>query len=461
MVLTANDDHAVLVSAAPLIINVLANDLTPLPATVTAVTQPSLGRVQINANGTITYTPHQSYVKFSGTDSFTYTVSDGVHTSTATVTMGNPFYLQKGNFAGTLSNPGGGYLTLTMAGSGAFSGRLRLGKTAFALLGHLDNTGSYSTTVGGHLLTLHLDVGNLTGEASGHFAITGSYNGVALSTYHAIYNTLSDPAPQAGYYTMLLPAVIPTSASVPAGTGYATLSVTQAGKVSIVGVLADGTKISDGVYITGGETPFVNQFPVYVNLPYYVSGSLVGTITFEDKPGLSDCDGTLVWDKPIQIKPIVYQAGFDTTLSAIGSRYAKPPVGVLALNLAVGSANANVGLTEPDFVTTITKHVTVAIGGVLNTDSVAINNPSTDALVMSINSKAGLFLGTFKHPISGKDDEAAGRTPAQAERGRRLLHRIGAKRRREPRCTVNAALPPLPKRRPPSLEQCSTLRVER
>ena len=399
----ANNDQAVLVSASPVTIDVMANDSDPddLPLSVTAVTQPSSGQVKINGDGTITYTPHQSFAKFSGTDSFTYTASNGSRTGTATVTIGNPFYLQKGNFAGTLGNVGGGYLTLTISGTGAFTGRLRLGMTAFALKGQFDTNGDYTATVGGQVLSLFLDAGNLTGNASGSYTIFGDYGGFGLDADHAIYNAASNPAPQAGYYTMLLPAVMPASATVPSGTGYARLAVSEGGKVAMVGVLADGTKISDGVFITGGGTDFVNHFPVYVNLPYKAAGSLVGRITFEDQSGVSDCDGLLDWYKPAQIAAGIYKVGFDTTLSAIGSRYAKPPAGVLALNLATGSPNANVDLTEPDFVTTTTKRVTVAIGGVLNTDSVTINNPSTDALVMSINSKTGLFLGTFKHPVSG------------------------------------------------------------
>ena len=69
-------------------INVLANDTDPdtgTTATITAVTQPTNGTVVITGGGTgLTYTPDAN---FAGTDTFTYTISDGAFgTDTATVT---------------------------------------------------------------------------------------------------------------------------------------------------------------------------------------------------------------------------------------------------------------------------------------------------------------------------------------------------------------------------------------
>ena len=68
-------------------INVLSNDSDADgdSLTVTNVTQPNHGTAAINADGTITYTPNSNWY---GTDSFTYTVSDGNGgTTTATVTI--------------------------------------------------------------------------------------------------------------------------------------------------------------------------------------------------------------------------------------------------------------------------------------------------------------------------------------------------------------------------------------
>jgi len=69
------------------VVNVLdsAFSTTSATLTVSAVTQGSHGTVTDNLDGTVTYTPNTS---FSGTDTFTYSVTDGAsNNSTATVTM--------------------------------------------------------------------------------------------------------------------------------------------------------------------------------------------------------------------------------------------------------------------------------------------------------------------------------------------------------------------------------------
>jgi Zn-dependent metalloprotease len=80
-------------------IDVLGNDSDDDALRITSVTQPANGTVSINRDGTITYTPDEN---FSGTDTFTYTVSDADsrfhlhglfglfsrgHSDTATVTV--------------------------------------------------------------------------------------------------------------------------------------------------------------------------------------------------------------------------------------------------------------------------------------------------------------------------------------------------------------------------------------
>ena len=400
----ASNDQAILVSASPVTIDVLANDSDPLsrPLTVSAVTQPSMGRVQINGNGTITYTPHQSFVKFSGTDSFTYTVSNGSTSATATVTIGNPFYQQKGNFAGTLSNPGGGYMTLLVTNTGNLTGKLRIGNTFYPLKGQFDADGNYSTTVNGKVLSLQMDLTSFAGNPFGNYTIGGSFDGEPLVTFHATYNSVSNPAPEAGAYTVLLPTAFPETASIPSGAGYAILTVKENGSIAIVGALGDGTPFSDGVYLTGSGTPFINQAPLFINLSYKNRGTLTGTLIFEDNIGASDCDASLQWVKPAQIKAGPYQAGFTTTVGAIGSRYAPPPTGALALNCSAATPNLSATLSEPDFVTTITHQATVIVGGLLHTDAITINDPATDGLALIIHTTHGTFNGTFVDPVGGK-----------------------------------------------------------
>ena len=81
---TTNEDTSV-------VINVLTNDQAgadgtdPTDGGITTASAPLHGSVQINDDGTITYTPDENY---SGDDSFTYTITDGDgDTSTATVNV--------------------------------------------------------------------------------------------------------------------------------------------------------------------------------------------------------------------------------------------------------------------------------------------------------------------------------------------------------------------------------------
>ncbi|MFC1759440.1 Ig-like domain-containing protein, partial [Planctomycetota bacterium] len=85
----AVNDSAATNENSAVTINVLNNDRDADGDTlsVTSASNPSNGSTRVNNNGTITYTPDAN---FSGTDSFTYTISDGnggVDTATATITV--------------------------------------------------------------------------------------------------------------------------------------------------------------------------------------------------------------------------------------------------------------------------------------------------------------------------------------------------------------------------------------
>ncbi|MGQ7960132.1 Ig-like domain-containing protein [Pseudomonas sp. SP16.1] len=82
----ARDDSALLTTVTSLRIAVLANDSDPDgdALQIVGLTQGAKGRVTLNADGTLTYTPTRS---FKSTDSFSYTLSDGELTATAMVTV--------------------------------------------------------------------------------------------------------------------------------------------------------------------------------------------------------------------------------------------------------------------------------------------------------------------------------------------------------------------------------------
>lgn len=82
----ANDDSASVVQGESVVINAIAND-TDVDGDTLSISQVSNGRngtVVNNGNGTISYTP---FATFFGEDSFTYSVTDGSLTDTATVNV--------------------------------------------------------------------------------------------------------------------------------------------------------------------------------------------------------------------------------------------------------------------------------------------------------------------------------------------------------------------------------------
>ena len=84
---TARDDQASAIAGQPVTIDPLVNDTDPDgdPLTVTLQEAPANGTAELQSDGTIIYTAQAG---FSGTDSFTYTVSDGEFSSApATVTI--------------------------------------------------------------------------------------------------------------------------------------------------------------------------------------------------------------------------------------------------------------------------------------------------------------------------------------------------------------------------------------
>lgn len=78
------DDTATTRPSMPVTIPVLANDSFEGTPVVTGTTPPSNGTLTINADNTITYTPNPG---FFGADSYTYMVTSGGVTETATVTV--------------------------------------------------------------------------------------------------------------------------------------------------------------------------------------------------------------------------------------------------------------------------------------------------------------------------------------------------------------------------------------
>jgi len=402
--LVAAPDAFALTSTASVTLSVLANDVVPAgyAVSIVSVSRASLGNVKINANNTITYTPRASYATFAGSDSFTYTISDGFSgpggTATATVTLRNPFYRIKGGYGGLLSYSSGastpttgGYLTLTLTGTGAFTGSLRLSGAAYAFSAAFNSSGVANVTIkrsGKPSITLALTLDVVSGSTISGTVSDGSTTYAANTGARELYNSLTNPDPSAGAYTVLLPAppAAPGGApALPQGAGWATMHVTENGAVSVVGKLGDGTVLSVGAFMLQGSN---DTFPFYAPI-YSVPGIVAGMITFEDLAA-SDCDGSLTWVKPAQTAAGLYRSGFSTSVSFQGAMYAVlPKTQVLAFSNPTAGA-ATIQLSQGNLASPIDHMLSVS-----NLNVVAVTDASTDNLKLTIGASSGMFTGSF------------------------------------------------------------------
>jgi hypothetical protein len=374
--------------------------------TIVSVSTPLRGRA-VTSGSSIVYTPRGNFVHFSGTDSFTYTVSDGAGALTSgTVQISDAFIPGAGNYEGLVTDDGGdasnvGYLTLRVSSSAAFTGKLVFGGLTFRIHGAFDAAGffdgDFNTPDGANPLRISLQLDFPYGASDpDNYKIVGAVIG---ATDHASANAFRDerytaaaPAPDAGLYTVLLPYTSATSSTIAAiisGTGYGSLSIGRTGLAKLTGRLADGTAFSQGGALrSGGLDTDPLTLGIFVQLPYGASGLLDGVLTFREDTGVSDASGSLAWLKAGPGIGELLRDGFSTRLAAIAARYTAPARGELPLALATGAENALVTLGEADF---------------LNSQLVTLSRTSLsgalpDQLRLTIDPATGVFTGSFFNP---------------------------------------------------------------
>ena len=168
--------------------NVLANDtFENAGATVSSITQPANGTVTIGSGGQLTYTPNTSYL---GSDTFTYTVTSGGVTETATVTVNinnvnddvqtavPPAQTTNEDTAVVFSNVNGNAIVVTDLDNDTISmtvsatnGLLTLGSTSGVTV---SGNGTGTITVSGLPAALNTALNGL------RFAPAADYNGAAV-----------------------------------------------------------------------------------------------------------------------------------------------------------------------------------------------------------------------------------------------------------------------------------------
>jgi hypothetical protein len=265
--------------------------------------------------------------------------------------------------------------------TGVFSAKMRSGRNTYSLSGQFLSSGIFSNAVprkNSTPLFAQLQVDLTGGNAISGQISDGNWT-AELASCRAIYNAKTNPAPQSGYYTLLIPGAQTASSKQPGGDSPATVKVSSSGKVKFAAALADGTKASQAAFV------FQNgQWPLYASL-YSGNGLLIGWLTFTNDVS-NDLSGLVCWIKPPQPTAKWYTAGFTNETVAIGSRYAFT-FGAPILNFNRGQLVFENGNLADIF----TKPI------IFETD----NRATGENTSLSIFTSSGVFTGNLLHPTTG------------------------------------------------------------
>ena len=304
----------------------LANDTIPGDVTITAVSDPAVlirGRALLVPPG------------FTGT--FTYTVTNGAITDTASVTVaaGVPQPVPR-RFNGLIADSDGkvaGQVQLGITTTGTGTAQIRLG--ARVVIGRFTLRARESAGAGfspqGRFTVTREDDGTLGFSLA---APNGSLAG-SLRPTRAVT--------RAQRYHVALASINPT---IPGG-GFAIMIVTANGAINVRGRLPDGQPF------TGASSLNDNGSMAFFSVPSGNSGALVaGELVIADL-AVTDLTGELAWSKPPQPRGAkgLQLGGVDTILTATGSLY----TGVIPLTGpgAVILSGGNLTAPEVDPVTVV------------------------------------------------------------------------------------------------------------
>jgi hypothetical protein len=283
-------------------------------------------------------------------------------------------------YAGLFSEPGNvelgksGAITLNATLSGAYSGKLQLGASSYSFSGTFDPSGAATNAVnrkGASPLGLALNI-----SVNDNSILTGTVtDGSWIANVQAYAaNSKTTPTALAGQYTLVFPGT-PGDSQLPAGNGYATMTLSTAGQIKMTGSLADGTKLSQSTLST------VNgQWPLYVSL-YGGQGQVLGWL-FLTNSGIS---GDVNWIKNAIPNAKFYPTGFETDIQVLGSIYNRSAAPL------IGFANGVVILTDGDLPGAVTNNVTV------NGTSATGDN----SLALKLSGRNGMLKGTVANPFGG------------------------------------------------------------
>jgi hypothetical protein len=271
------------------------------------------------------------------------------------------------------SNATSGLVTVTLTSKGSFTSALDLAGKTTSFSGKFVTSGTASAAKSGY--TIQLQLGKLDGVNS----VTGAVTGPATFDFAAAQSLVEKATPLK--YTVRIPAPTDVNLGLPAGNGYAAMTVSKTGAIHLAGELGDGTPFSASAGLLANGT-----WALYTPL-YKKQGCVVGTITFETTPN-GDFDGPVTWFKPATTG--TYTPGaFTANVNLYGSLYTKPMSGTPVISSTTGDidfegASPILEIQDPVVLTSANKFT--------------FPQMPTDDLKLTVSTSTGLFGGSFKDP---------------------------------------------------------------
>ncbi|HEX3717732.1 MAG TPA: peptidylprolyl isomerase [Verrucomicrobiae bacterium] len=227
-------------------------------------------------------------------------------------------------FPTNIATDNSGYFKLTLNASGYLSGTLQFPLRSYTITYPVNPSGTTGWLAGEGFdgpygpdvyFDVIFDLTNGTDTVTGYVYWDGTY--ANLTGYRGVTTLPTNTA--AGKYILNFDTVTNLLGSGPTNDGYATLSVSKTGTMTIGGTLADNSTFSR---TTGVSKDGI--WPIYAPL-YGGGGMILGweTNVIGTTPGSAGSVGTLVWIKP-KIKGTYYTNALGILASSTGTNYITP-----------------------------------------------------------------------------------------------------------------------------------------
>ena len=403
----ANDDtFLTTIARGPVVIsNLLENDTDPEndPLTIINVSQPQFGKIEIRRNGpvSVVYTPGR---QFRGSDSFVYRINDRPNglgnSSTATVTIRNPFLLGRGTYATPISGEGGGhdvsgYMNANVTGTGDFTCVFRFAGSSYRFKGRFDVNGNFSgqiTRPG--LPSLQLALQFATSGKNQEINGTVSFGAESVQFLAPLVAwSRSIPAPALGRFTFVLPP--PNSApTTPQGNGFAASKVGRNGSISTIGRTGDNRSFTSSTFLR----PNGRTLPLYgiVRSVGTIQGELGSTGTVTRAVGPDSLTGSLRWFAVRNPRRQEFPNGFDVTVISRGSKYFEPRAGGSVLFVpAIPTSNGSFTAKSGTLLAPRTERATLGNRPIAGPYAVSFDDSKRLGAKLTITPRSGLFTGSF------------------------------------------------------------------